>query len=133
MTQPATTPSQTARLQVYDPAMCCSTGVCGPAVDPVLPRFSADLAWLAEQGVQVERFNLAQQIDAFAASTVVKAALVARDTACLPLLLVDGQIVAEGTYPDRDTLARLTGLAPATITPAVQPVKASCCGPKGCC
>jgi len=48
-------------LQVYDKPMCCSTGVCGPQVDPVLPRFAADLDWLKSQGNEVERFNLAQQ------------------------------------------------------------------------
>lgn len=31
--------------QVYDKPMCCATGVCGPQVDPVLPRFAADLDW----------------------------------------------------------------------------------------
>jgi hypothetical protein len=41
--------------------MCCSTGVCGPGVDPQLARFAADVAWLQGQGVTVERFNLAQQ------------------------------------------------------------------------
>ena len=39
------------KLAVYDPPMCCSTGVCGPAVDPVLPRVAADLDWLKRQGV----------------------------------------------------------------------------------
>ena len=53
------------KLQVFDPALCCSTGVCGTTVDPALPAFAADLAWLAEQGVTVERFNLAQQPGAF--------------------------------------------------------------------
>jgi hypothetical protein len=43
------------RIEVYDPAMCCSTGVCGPSVDPQLVRFSADLEWLKSQGVSVER------------------------------------------------------------------------------
>lgn len=56
------------RLQVFDPAMCCSTGVCGPHVDPQLPRFSADLEWLGTQGVEVERYNLAQQPRVFVAS-----------------------------------------------------------------
>jgi len=45
-------------IRVFDPPMCCPTGVCGPAVDPDLARFSADLAWLTDQGVSVERFNL---------------------------------------------------------------------------
>ena len=56
------------KLAVYDPPMCCSTGVCGPAVDPVLPRVAADLDWLKRQGVQVERYNLAQQPQAFASN-----------------------------------------------------------------
>jgi hypothetical protein len=30
------------RLDVFDPAMCCSTGVCGPEVDPQLVQFAAD-------------------------------------------------------------------------------------------
>ena len=33
-----------AKIEVYDPAMCCSTGVCGPEPDEQLARFSADLA-----------------------------------------------------------------------------------------
>ena len=45
------------KLAVYDPPMCCSTGVCGPAVDPVLPRVTADLDWLKRQGVEVERLQ----------------------------------------------------------------------------
>ena len=48
-------------IEVFDPAMCCSTGVCVPSVDPALARFAADLDWLGGQGVSVERFNLAQQ------------------------------------------------------------------------
>jgi hypothetical protein len=36
------------KLEVYDPAMCCSTGVCGPEVDPALVTFAADLKWVAE-------------------------------------------------------------------------------------
>ena len=53
-------------VRVFDPPMCCSTGVCGPSVDPELARFTADLDWLKKQGVQVERFNLSQQPGAFA-------------------------------------------------------------------
>jgi hypothetical protein len=40
-------------IQVYDPAMCCSTGVCGPNVDPTLPRFAGLLAQLGGAGVKV--------------------------------------------------------------------------------
>ncbi len=96
------------KLQVYDPAMCCSTGVCGPSVDPALPRFSADLEWLKSKGLEVERHNLAQEVAAFTSNPVVKAALNSRGSKCLPLLLLDGTIVFEGAYPAREELARVT-------------------------
>jgi len=94
-----------ALLQVFDPPMCCSTGVCGPSIDPTLPRFAADLEWLKSQGVEVQRYNLAQQPHAFAENTLVKNALAKDGEKCLPLLLVDGEIVAQGVYPSRDELA----------------------------
>ena len=98
------------KLQVFDPAMCCSTGVCGPSVDPALPRFSADLEWLKSKGLDVERYNLAQEIAAFTSNPVVKTALNSQGTKCLPLVLLDGSIVSEGVYPTREQLATLTGV-----------------------
>lgn len=98
------------KLQVFDPAMCCSTGVCGPSVDPVLPRFSADLEWLKSKGVDVERFNLAQQVAAFAANPLVKQALNSEGTQCLPMVLVDGKLVSKSDYPSREQLANFTGV-----------------------
>ena len=99
-------------IEVFDPPMCCSTGVCGPAVDPALARFAADLHWLAHQRVAVERYNLAQQPQAFAASEVVKAALTRHGNECLPLILMNGTVISQGCYPTRDQLARLTGVEP---------------------
>jgi hypothetical protein len=64
------------RIQVFDPPMCCLTGVCGPQVDPQLPRFAADLQWLQKQGLEIERYNLTQQRQAFVQNAVVKQALV---------------------------------------------------------
>jgi AhpD family alkylhydroperoxidase len=100
-------------VQVFDPPMCCSTGVCGPSVDPQLVRFAADLEWLGEQGVEVERFNLSQQPAAFAGDREVRAAL-EDDEDVLPLVKVDGQVRSTMSYPSRDELAAWSGLdAPA--------------------
>ena len=100
-----------SKLQVYDPAMCCSTGVCGPSVDPVLPRFSADLEWLKSKGVDIERFNLAQDLAAFSGNSTVKQALNSQGTKCLPMILVDGRVVSRGDYPTREQLAGFTGVS----------------------
>jgi hypothetical protein len=115
-----------AVLQVFDKPMCCSTGICGPKVDPVLPRFAADLAWLAEQGVTVERYNLAQQPQAFVAHPDVTDAIRADQEHALPLIRVNGHIVSRGLYPSRALLAGWCGVASNAAAEA-------CCGPAGCC
>jgi AhpD family alkylhydroperoxidase len=98
-------------IRVFDPAMCCSTGICGPSVDPQLVRFAADLDWLKTQGVSVERFNLAQQPAAFADDAAVKAALETKGEAGLPLVKVNGEVKSSGGFPSRDELAAWAGLA----------------------
>ncbi len=120
------------KLAVYDPPMCCSTGVCGPTVDPVLPRFSADVDWLKRQGVEVERHNLAQQPAAFASNPLVTGALREYGNDCLPLVLVNGRVASRGTYPERSELARLVGLeAPAWEGIPAKKASSSCCSPPG--
>ena len=115
------------RLEVFDPPMCCSTGVCGPGVDPALVQFAADFHWLAGQGVRVERYNLAQQPQAFAANETVKAVLAQYGNACLPQVLLNGAIVSKGQYPSRQELARLAGVE--LGGPDLPPIISSrCCG-----
>jgi len=98
------------KVQVFDPAMCCSTGVCGPSVDPVLPRFAADLDWLKSKGAPVERYNLAQEVGVFTSNPIVMATLNSEGTKCLPLVLVDGVIVSQAIYPSRKDLAGFVGV-----------------------
>ncbi len=62
-------------IRIFDPAMCCPTGVCGPSIEPDLARFAADVDWLQKQGVQVERYNLSSQPAAFVSTPGVKEAL----------------------------------------------------------
>ena len=120
------------KLEVFDPAMCCSTGVCGVDVDPVLAQFAADLKWVEERGVSVQRHNLGQEPQAFAANpAIVREMEAGMDR--LPIMVVDGNIVATGMYPSRQQLAQKLGIAldeESTQAAQVQP----CCSPKsGCC
>jgi AhpD family alkylhydroperoxidase len=97
-------------LTVFDPPMCCSTGVCGPEVDPALARFAGDLDWLKTQGVAVHRINLAQEPAHFAANAEVKALLERSGTEGLPAILANETLVANGRYPTRQELAAWAGL-----------------------
>ncbi|MBP9088311.1 MAG: arsenite efflux transporter metallochaperone ArsD [Kofleriaceae bacterium] len=115
-------------IQVFDPAMCCSTGICGPSIDPQLVRFSADLEWLKQHGVEVSRFNLSQQPAAFAQDASVKAALESHGEAALPLLKINGEVKSTGVYPTRDELAHWAGVALDAVV--AKPRTGGCCGPK---
>ena len=103
-------------IQVFDPAMCCTSGVCGPEVDPKLVQFAADLDWLKGAGVLVQRHNLSQNPAAFVANQLVSAALAEKGEPALPLLLVDGRVAVAGRYPDRAELADLAKLKGVAVT-----------------
>lgn len=117
------------KIQIYDPALCCSTGVCGVDVDQQLVTFSADVDWAKQNGAQIERFNLAQQPMAFAENTVVKSFLERSGAEALPLILVDGEVALAGRYPNRGELNRWAGISAPS---SQQEPTAACCSGKRC-
>ncbi|WP_313675131.1 arsenite efflux transporter metallochaperone ArsD [Mycolicibacterium sp.] len=127
-------------IAVFEPALCCNTGVCGEDVDQNLVTFTADLAWLLEQGASITRHNLANDPLAFAHNEAVKSFLEIAGSAGLPLVLVDGVTVATGRYPGRAELARWAGMDSPAEVPAgaislglSESQESSCCGDSGCC
>lgn len=107
-------------IEVFDPAMCCSTGVCGPSIDPALAQFAADLDWLDnDDAVVVTRYNLTQQPEAFAAREDVKAVLQEHGESCLPLIFVDGRLASQGAYPPREDLAAMADVTMPATAPSL--------------
>lgn len=97
-------------IQVYDPPMCCSTGLCGNNIDPALVSFASLLKRLTQKGVTVERFNLGQQPMAFVQNPEVKALLDKEGVGSLPLILLDGKVHVKGRYltgPEREAFYRI--------------------------
>jgi hypothetical protein len=118
------------QLQVFDPALCCSSGVCGVEVDQALVAFAADVAWAKQSGAQIERFNLAQQPMAFADNAIVKGLLQRSGEGALPVTLIEGELALAGRYPSRDELARWVGIELALAVPVAA---GSCCSGGRCC
>jgi len=121
------------KIEIFDPPMCCSTGVCGPSVNSDLVSFAADLDWLKRQGVEVERYNLSKQPAAFVSAPLVKEALAKDGNNCLPLTIADGKLVCQGCYPTRDMLAEFAGLAAPQANSCCSgskkaPTGGKCCG-----
>jgi hypothetical protein len=122
----------TGAVEVYDPAMCCPTGVCGPGVDPATLQIARDLRWLQARGIVVTRRGLAQEPEAFASNPRVAQALAEFGDAALPLTIVNGEVLLRGRYPTRDELT--TALLPAVGTGDPTAVPNACCTPgSGCC
>ncbi len=121
----------TVTVQVFDPAMCCSTGVCGPGVDTALIQVAADLEWLKGQGVTVERYGLSQQAGEFAKNARVLGLMQAFGDKALPAVLVNDEVLAYGHYPTRDEIA--AAVKDAAQRPAQVASAAGCVPGSGCC
>lgn len=115
------------KLQVFDKPLCCTSGVCGPDVDPALVTFSADLQWLERKGVEVQRINPAHQAGLFAASELVREELKKHGNTCLPVVVVNEAVVSRGVFPTRSQLAGWTGITLSSL-PELPVLKTGCCG-----
>lgn len=113
-------------LKIYDPAMCCSTGVCGPDVDIELVQLASFLKNLDPCSVKVERYNLSQDPAAYTAGPVADA-LKGKGTDALPFVMLDDEVIASGSYPALDQLTALLGSGEVSLD--VQ----DCSGCSGCC
>lgn len=100
------------KIEIYDPAMCCSSGLCGPSIDPALIKVNDAVLTLKKQGIEVERFNLAQQPKAFMANKTVAGLLHKNGKKILPITIVNGQVCKTGEYPAYEELCNVLGLEP---------------------
>ena len=105
------------KIRIYDPAMCCPTGVCGPAVDPVLVKMNETVLAFRKQGVDVKRYNLTQQPGEFMEENTVTALLKEGGKKVLPITLVNGELFMSGSYPSYEELCEKLGIEPVKIKP----------------
>lgn len=98
------------KVEIFDPAMCCSTGVCGPSVDPELTRVASAVYSLEKKGFNIRRFQLTADPDKFAENQEVSQVLVEKGPNALPVVLVDDQVVKVGEYPSNEEFAKWFGV-----------------------
>ncbi|MFB1082358.1 arsenite efflux transporter metallochaperone ArsD [Jeotgalibacillus sp. JSM ZJ347] len=110
------------KIQIFDPAMCCSTGVCGTSFDPELPRVASVVSFLKQKNYPIERFNLTSEPQRFVEHKVVQTALM-KNPEGLPFTLVDGVIMQEGTYLSNQAFSEVTGIAEDQFPKAGEPEK----------
>lgn len=103
------------KIQLFDPAMCCSSGLCGPSIDPELLRMSFVMKNLAKVDYPIERYNLSTDTDYFLSNEKVNTLLNEKGTEALPIVLVDGEVVLTGKYPSNEQLEVWTGIPAETL------------------
>lgn len=122
------------KMVIFDPAMCCSTGVCGPGVNPELLRVSTVLNNLKSNGVVVERHNLSNNPQAFVDNSVINEILNTQGVDVLPVILVDGEVVKTKEYPTNQEFCSLLEIPESYLKAKIQlKTKSSGCGCKGGC
>jgi hypothetical protein len=98
------------KVEIFDPAMCCPTGVCGPSVDPELTRVASAIFLLMKKGFDIKRYNLANDPLLFAENEEVNKLLHEQGPDSLPITLLDGVVVKIGSYPSNSELANWFGV-----------------------
>ena len=87
------------KFVIYDPPMCCSSGVCGPNPDQTLINFQSTLTELRKSGVVVERYIITQNPQKFKENPEVMKLIQEHQLKALPITTYAGKIVKMGAYP----------------------------------
>ena len=117
-------------MKIFEPAMCCPTGLCGVGVDPELLRVSTVLNTLKENGTTVQRYNLTSAPMEFVNHTAVAEFLKKFGPEKLPVVMVDDFIVITGRYPSNEEFTSWLELSPELLGGEACPEDSSdcCCG-----
>lgn len=118
------------KIEIYEPAICCPTGVCGPAPDPELVQIQETVIKLKKEGVEIERIAINQQPQRFMSNPIIAELLKTEGNPALPVTLVDGKLFIKGRYPKYDELKNGT---PDEVKKVKIKSLGCCSGRSGCC
>ena len=93
-------------VELFDPPLCCPTGLCGPVLDTTLVDLNEAIITLQAEGRTVVRRQMAAEPQAFMKNADVYRLIRERQLAVLPITVVHGQVVKTDAYP---SLAELRG------------------------
>ena len=98
------------KIEIFDPAMCCPTGLCGTNIDPELMRIAVVIETLKKRGIIVTRHNLRDEPQVYVSNKTVNEHLQKYGADALPITLVDGEIAVSKTYPTTKQMSKWTGI-----------------------
>ena len=89
----------TADVEIFDPPMCCPTGICGPTIDQTLLDLNEMVMALQAQGVSVARYQMTSHPNAFLGNAEVMKFVHELQMAALPITVVRGKVIKTQVYP----------------------------------
>ncbi|MFD1471019.1 arsenite efflux transporter metallochaperone ArsD [Companilactobacillus mishanensis] len=110
------------KVEVFEHALCCSTGVCGPSVKPELITITLVSNKLKDNpDIEFNRYNLNTDTEEFVKNPKVIEAMHKKDKSDkLPITLVDDEIVKTGSYPTVKEYEEYTGVSLTNIKQEVK-------------
>ena len=125
------------KIEIFDPAMCCPTGLCGTNIDPNLMRIAVIVDTLKKKGVNITRHNLKDEPMIYVTNTTINNLLQSKGVEVLPITLVDGEVAMTGEYPTTRQMAEWSGVnldfMPIQEEKSKQKKKNECCEGSDCC
>lgn len=112
------------KLQIFEPAMCCPTGVCGVGVDPELIRISTTLNTLKKNGIEIDRFNLSSAPQEFLNNKAVNNIINEKGVDELPVTVLEGEVVLTGRYPTNEEIVKMLEIPVSSLSSQPKIVKA---------
>lgn len=88
-----------AVVELYDPPMCCPTGLCGPELDQTLLDVSEMILTLQAEGFPVERYQMTSHPQKFINNDEVMRLVREKEMAALPITCVHRNVIKVGDYP----------------------------------
>lgn len=104
-----------SKMQIFDPAMCCATGICGPSVNPNLIRVNAIINNLKRQGIIVERYSINNNPQAFVDNSNINELIKEHGISVLPITVVDGSVVKTNEYLTNEEFAKYLNVKIASL------------------
>ncbi|WP_036877625.1 arsenite efflux transporter metallochaperone ArsD [Xylanibacter oryzae] len=98
------------KIEIFDPAMCCPTGLCGTNINPDLMRIAVVIDNLKKRGITVTRHNLRDEPQAYVSNKTINDYLKQYGAEVLPITLVDGDIAVTKVYPTTKEMSDWTGV-----------------------
>ena len=120
------------KMYIYEGAMGCSTGVCGPSPDEELMRVSTLVDKLTKSGASIERYNLTNNTKEFVENKTVNKLLDEKGEDVLPVVIVDDEVVMTGKYPSNEEFYEMLFLSDDALEETNND-SGSCCSDSGCC